>query len=77
MGIGVAGLLAVGTLQARESAPFSGSVPLALAEAVDSGRADGTIVSLNKPAGGANQKWIITPREERLHRFDDDGRRIN
>ena len=28
-GIGVAGLLAVGTLQARESAPFSGSVPLA------------------------------------------------
>jgi ribonuclease T1 len=28
-GIGVAGLLAVGTLQARESAPFAGSVPLA------------------------------------------------
>ena len=27
-GIGVAGLLAVGTLQARESAPFSGTVPL-------------------------------------------------
>ncbi len=29
VGIGVAGLLAVGTLQARESAPFSGSVRLA------------------------------------------------
>ncbi len=29
VGIGVAGLLVVGTLQARESAPFSGSVPLA------------------------------------------------
>ena len=29
VGIGVAGLLAVGTLQARESAPYSGSVPLA------------------------------------------------
>ncbi len=29
VGIGVAGLLAGGTLQARESAPFSGSVPLA------------------------------------------------
>jgi len=29
VGIGVAGLLSVGTLQARESAPFSGSVPLA------------------------------------------------
>jgi ribonuclease T1 len=28
-GIGVAGLLAVGSLQARETAPFSGSVPLA------------------------------------------------
>lgn len=29
VGIGVAGLLAVGTLQARESAPYSGSVALA------------------------------------------------
>ncbi|MEP7300740.1 MAG: ribonuclease domain-containing protein [Caldimonas sp.] len=29
VGIGVAGLLAVGTLHARESAPFSGTVPLA------------------------------------------------
>ena len=28
-GIGIAGLLAVGTIQARESAPFAGSVPLA------------------------------------------------
>jgi ribonuclease T1 len=28
-GIGIAGLLAVGTLQASESAPFAGSVPLA------------------------------------------------
>jgi gluconolactonase len=33
-------------------------------EAVDSGHADGTLVSINKPAGGAHQKWIITPREE-------------
>jgi len=33
-------------------------------EAVDSGRADGTVVSINKPAGGANQKWIIVPKEE-------------
>ena len=29
VGIGVAGLFAVGTLEARESAPISGSVPLA------------------------------------------------
>ncbi|MCX6900280.1 MAG: RICIN domain-containing protein [Verrucomicrobia bacterium] len=33
-------------------------------EAVDSGRAEGTIVSINKPAGGANQKWIVTSRED-------------
>ncbi len=35
-------------------------------EAVDAGRADGTLVSINKPAGGAHQKWIITPREEQF-----------
>ncbi len=35
-------------------------------EAVDAGHADGTLVSINKPAGGANQKWIITPREEQF-----------
>ena len=40
------------------------SVPTLVLEAVDSGRAEGTIISINKPAGGANQKWIITPREE-------------
>ena len=32
-------------------------------EAVDSGNADGTAVSINKPTGGANQKWIIAPRD--------------
>ena len=35
-------------------------------EAVDAGRADGTLVSINKPTGGANQRWIITPRDERF-----------
>ena len=33
-------------------------------ETVDSGRADGTPVAINKPAGGVHQKWTITPREE-------------
>ena len=31
-------------------------------EAVGAGREDGTAVSINKPAGGANQKWLILPR---------------
>ncbi|MFA6562223.1 MAG: RICIN domain-containing protein [Verrucomicrobiia bacterium] len=35
-------------------------------EAVDSGREDSTIVSINKPAGGANQKWTLTPRDEQF-----------
>ena len=33
-------------------------------EAVDAGRADGTVVSINKCSGGAHQKWTVTPREE-------------
>lgn len=33
-------------------------------EAVDGGRAEGTLVSINKPADGAHQKWIVMPREE-------------
>ncbi|MBI5685866.1 MAG: RICIN domain-containing protein [Verrucomicrobia bacterium] len=40
------------------------SAPAFVLEAVDSRRAEGTIVSINKPAGGANQRWIVTPREE-------------
>ena len=31
-------------------------------EAVGSGTEEGTAVSIGKPAGAANQKWIITPR---------------
>ena len=38
--------------------------PALVLEAVDAGSSDGTLVSINKPSGGANQKWIITPREE-------------
>ncbi|HPA17813.1 MAG TPA: RICIN domain-containing protein [Verrucomicrobiae bacterium] len=32
-------------------------------EAVDSGRAEGTVVSINAPTGGENQKWIIAPKD--------------
>ena len=31
-------------------------------EAVESATADGTVVSIGKPAGTANQKWVITPK---------------
>ena len=33
-------------------------------EAVGSGTTDGTPVSINKPAGTPNQKWIITPKAD-------------
>ncbi|MEO6787050.1 MAG: RICIN domain-containing protein, partial [Chthoniobacteraceae bacterium] len=32
-------------------------------EAVGSGNTEGTVVSINRPAGAPNQKWIITPAE--------------
>ena len=35
-------------------------------EAVDSGASDGTIVSIGKPAGTPNQKWVITSKGENL-----------
>lgn len=41
--------------------PVSG--PTMVLEAVNSGRADGTLVSISKSTGGANQKWIISPRD--------------
>ena len=36
-------------------------------EAVGSGTAEGTVVSIGKPAGTANQKWVITPRGNNLY----------
>ena len=38
------------------------SAPALVLEAVGSGTTDGTVVSLGKPAGTANQKWIITTK---------------
>ncbi len=40
------------------------SAPLTVLEAVGSGTVDGTLVSIGKPAGTANQKWVITPKED-------------
>ncbi|MDB6075194.1 MAG: SMP-30/Gluconolaconase/LRE domain protein, partial [Verrucomicrobiaceae bacterium] len=37
------------------------SAPTMVLEAVDAGTADGTIVSIGKPAGKSNQKWSFTP----------------
>lgn len=42
------------------------SAPLMTLEAVGSGTADGTIVSINKPANTPNQKWVITPKGDNL-----------
>ena len=36
-------------------------------EAVGSGTDEGSIVSINKPAGTANQKWVITPKEDSFY----------
>ncbi|HWC89606.1 MAG TPA: RICIN domain-containing protein, partial [Pirellulales bacterium] len=40
------------------------SAPLMVLEAVESGTSGGTLVSINKPAGTANQKWMIVPRDD-------------
>lgn len=38
------------------------SAPAMVLEAVGSGTNEGTVVSVGKPAGTANQKWVITPK---------------
>ena len=43
------------------------SAPALVLEAVGSGTNEGTVVSIGKPAGTANQKWIITPKENNLY----------
>ena len=42
------------------------SAPKMVLEAVGAGTADGTAVSINKPAGTPNQKWVITPKGDNL-----------
>ena len=39
------------------------SAPAMVVEAVDARTSDETLVSIAKPAGTANQKWYITPKE--------------
>ena len=41
--------------------------PALVLEAVGSGTDEGTVVSIGKPAGTANQKWVITPRGDNLY----------
>jgi gluconolactonase len=38
------------------------SAPALVLEAVGSGTNEGTVVSLGKPTGAANQKWVVTPK---------------
>lgn len=40
------------------------SAPAMVLEAVESSTTDGAVVSINKPAGTANQKWMIMPKGE-------------
>ena len=43
------------------------TAPAFVLEAVDSGTEEGTIVSINRPARTANQKWMIVPRGDNLY----------
>jgi gluconolactonase len=43
------------------------SAPKLVLEAVGSGTAEGTLVSIGKPAGTANQKWVMTARGNNLY----------
>lgn len=36
-------------------------------ETVNAGNAEGTLISIGKPSGTANQKWIITPKGDNLY----------
>ncbi len=40
------------------------SAPAFVLEAVGAGTTDGGVVSIGKPAGGANQKWVVTPQAD-------------
>ena len=42
------------------------SAPKMVLEAVGAGTTDGTVVSINKPAGTPNQKWVITPKGDNV-----------
>jgi gluconolactonase len=42
------------------------STPSLVLEAVGSGTAEGTVVSIGRPSGSANQKWVVTPRGNNL-----------
>jgi enterochelin esterase-like enzyme/sugar lactone lactonase YvrE len=43
------------------------SAPAFVLEAVGSGKSEGTIVSIGRPAGAPSQKWIITPKSNDLY----------
>lgn len=43
------------------------SAPALVLEAVDSGTAEGTVVSIGRPSAAANQKWVVTPEGEGLY----------
>jgi enterochelin esterase-like enzyme/sugar lactone lactonase YvrE len=56
--------------QQQWSGPFAiapESAPDMVLEAVGAGSAEGTVVSIGKPNGQANQKWVVIPRGKDLY----------
>lgn len=60
-------LFAAAAVQAEEWGVYS-IVPVSaqgmVLEAVAAGTTDGTVVSINKPAGAANQQWLVVAKDE-------------
>lgn len=40
------------------------SAPGLVLEAVGAGTSEGTVVSINKPSGAANQKWVVSAKSD-------------
>jgi len=60
-------LFAAGSVQAEDWGAYSivsVSAQSMVLEAVESGTTDGTLVSINKAAGTASQKWTIVPKQD-------------
>ncbi|HEX4146284.1 MAG TPA: RICIN domain-containing protein [Pirellulales bacterium] len=63
----VLAFLPAASIQAEDWGAYSivpVGAPMMVLEAVESGTSGGTLVSINKPAGTANQKWLIVPKDD-------------
>src|SRR5689334_11299097 len=67
--VAVIATLAIGHADADDWGAYTlvpASAQSMVLEAVASGTEEGTIVSINKPAGTINQKWWIVPKGENI-----------